>query len=172
MWEPLSSEEIWKDGQSRIRKDVVRGPSGEPACYVVIDGAPLSLVVPFLADGRIVLVRQFRYAWGTSSWECPAGHAEAGETPEVAARRELEEETGYRAPVLERLGELRASAKMSAVFTLFIGRGLTAGVPHPDADEELIVRAFSRAEVEALVAAGEIVHGPSLAGLFLAFGRA
>jgi ADP-ribose pyrophosphatase len=131
-------------------------------------GPPVSLVVPLLDDGRVVLVRQHRPVWNRSSWECPAGHAEPGESPETAARRELAEETGYAATRFERLIEVRASAKVSNPFTLFVARGLAAGTAHPDADEEIETRAFAWREVEGLMAAGEIVHAPSLVALLLA----
>ncbi len=129
--------------------------------------APISLVVPFRDDGRIVLVKQFRELWKLASWECPAGHAEPGETPEETARRELSEETGYSARTLERLLEIRASAKVPNRFTLFAARGLEEGVPHPDPGEELEVGIFSSAQVAALIARGEIVHAPSLVALLL-----
>src|SRR5581483_7775692 len=120
--------------------------------------APISLAVPFLDDGRIVLVRQFRATWGRSSWECPAGHAEPGESPEEAARRELAEETGYRAARFAKLCSMRASAKVPNVFTLFTAHELTAGEPHPDPGEELEVGTFTRDEVAAIFQQGELIH--------------
>lgn len=132
--------------------------------------APISLAVPFLDDGRIVLVKQFREKWQLSSWECPAGHGEPGESPEATARRELAEETGYSARRLERLMAVRASAKVPNVFTLFTARELTAGTPHPDPGEELEVGIFTQDEVRALVKKGEVVHAPSLVALLLVLG--
>jgi ADP-ribose pyrophosphatase len=131
------------------------------------DKAPISLAVPLLEDGRVVLVKQFREKWGLASWECPAGHAEPGETPEAACLRELAEETGYKAGRLQRLISLRPSGKVPNVFTLFAAHALTPGEAHPDPGEELTVGTFTRDEVQALVKAGEIVHGPSLVALLL-----
>lgn len=131
---------------------------------------PISLVVPFLEDGRIVLVRQFRSVWGRSSWECPAGHAEPGETPEAAARRELSEETGYTARRFVELCEIRASAKVPNPFTLFAAHELTAGEPHPDPGEDLEVGVFTREEIGALFLQGEVIHAPSLVALLLGGG--
>lgn len=167
-WETLSTREVARAGGAVVRCDVVRGPSGEAVDYVVLDSPPISLVVPLLADGRVVLVRQFRYAWRQATWECPAGHADPGETPEATARRELAEETGYEARTLARLGELYASARTSGRFTLFVGRDLTPGRPRPDADEDVTARAFTPAEVRAMIDRGEVLHGPSLAALLLA----
>jgi ADP-ribose pyrophosphatase len=123
--------------------------------------------VPFLEDGRIVLVRQFRYAWGRPSWECPAGHAEPRESPEETARRELAEETGYHASRVELLYHLYTSAKVSAPYSLFRASGLAAGEQALDHDEELEVRPFSTREIRELLSSREIVHGPSVTALLL-----
>ncbi len=167
MWETLKGRELYRGGSNVVRVDHARGPNG-PVEYVVLDGPPIALVVPVLADERIVLVRQHRYAWGFASWECPAGHADPGETPEEAARRELVEETGYRARTLEPLGAVRASAKVANVFHLFRARDLTAGEAEPDDEEDIEAKAFSRSEVAGLLERGEIVHAPSIAALYKA----
>lgn len=168
MWEPFESRVLHQGKLTSVRRDVVAGPRGSRSEQVVLDGPPISLAVPFLEDGRLVLVRQFRYAWGRLSWECPAGHAEAGESPEQCARRELAEETGYTAGVLRLLYELYPSAKVSARYSLFHASGLVAGGQHLDEDEEVEVRAFAPSEVRELLRTGEIVHGPSVTALLLA----
>ncbi len=169
MWEELESRLLHRAGHSSVTLAKVQGPAG-PMEVVSVEGPPISLAVPVLDDGRIVLVRQYRPTWRRASWECPAGHAEPGETPEEAARRELVEETGYRAGRLVRLAELRASARVANVFTLFAAHDLVAGPPRPDADEDLEVRAFAREEIRGLVAAGELIHAPSVVGLFISDG--
>lgn len=167
MWEEIESRELHRARHGVVKLARVSGPAG-PMDVVSVAGPPISLAVPLLDDGRIVLVWQYRPTWQRASWECPAGHAEDGESPEAAARRELEEETGYRAKRFVRLGEIRASAKVANVFTLFTAHELTEGEPHPDADEEIEVRAFTPAAVRALVAEGSIVHAPSLVALLMA----
>jgi ADP-ribose pyrophosphatase len=168
MWEPIESQVLHRGKLTSVRRDLVHGPRGSRSEQVILDGPPISLAVPFLTEARIVLVRQFRYAWGRPSWECPAGHAEPGESPEECARRELAEETGYRAQKLELLYTLYPSAKVSAAYSLFRARDLEAGAQHLDADEEVEVRAFDVKDVKALLASGEIVHGPSVTALLLA----
>jgi len=62
--------------------------------------------VPFLGDDEVLLIRQYRYAAGGEIYEVPAGKLDPGESPEVCAVRELEEETGYRAERVEALGSI------------------------------------------------------------------
>ncbi len=143
----------------------MRLPDGSEALFEVIDTPSVALMVPFLPDRSIVLVRQFRPSWGRASWECPAGHLEPGEGPEAGGRRELEEETGHRGGTWRRLGALFAAAKYTAQFHLFRVDDPQPGPTRPDATEFIEVRAFTAVEIRQLVAAGEVVHGPSLAAL-------
>jgi ADP-ribose pyrophosphatase len=168
MWEALESQVLHEGKLTSVRRDVVAGPRGSKPEQVILFGPPISLAVPFLPDGRVVLVKQFRYAWGRLSWECPAGHAEPGESPLECARRELAEETGYRAAKLELLYELYPSAKVSARYSIFRASELTAGETHFDADEELEIKAFATEEIRDFLRRGEIVHGPSVTALLLA----
>jgi len=166
MWEEIESRELHRSGFGCVKLTKVKGPGG-PAEFFYVDGPPIALVVPVKDDGRIVLVKQHRPAWGFASWECPAGHAEPGESPKVAARRELAEETGYCARRVELLLEVRAGAKIANPYTLFTAGGLEEGPPHPDSDEEILVADFTKQEIGAMIARGEIVHAPSLVALLL-----
>lgn len=168
MWEAFESQILHRGKLTTVRRDVVAGPRGSRSEQVYLDGPAISLAVPFLDDGRIVLVRQFRYAWRRDSWECPAGHAEPGESPDECARRELAEETGYTAAKLRLLYELYPSAKVSARYSLFTALDLVRGSQHLDEDEEVEVKPFTVPEVRGLLRAGEIVHGPSVTALLLA----
>jgi 8-oxo-dGTP pyrophosphatase MutT (NUDIX family) len=155
-----------------VRLDRVRVKPSVEREYVIVDSAEIAVVVPIEDDGRIVLVRQFRYAWNATGWECPAGHLDPGETPEQAAVRELEEEAGRRASEVERLlPPFHASARVSARFHAFVARGLVAVPQRPDEDEDVTPAAFSPDEVRALIARGEVLHGPSLLVLFAYLAR-
>ena len=83
--------------------DEVSEPGGVEGTREVVRQSGSVAALPVLADGRIVLVRQYRYAVDDFVWELPAGRRDAGETPEAGARRELEEEVGLRAGALEPL---------------------------------------------------------------------
>lgn len=89
----------------KIREDRVVNPrNGTEHPVALVECPDWVNVIPVTRDGRLVFVRQFRFGTWADSLEIPGGMLEAGESPEEAAARELEEETGYRAGRLERLG--------------------------------------------------------------------
>ncbi|MDT8440119.1 MAG: NUDIX hydrolase [Desulfuromonadales bacterium] len=79
-------------------------PNGRRAEFEVVHHVGGAAVLPRLDDGRLLLIRQFRPAVGAMVYEIPAGRIDPGEAPRDCARRELEEETGYRAGRIESLG--------------------------------------------------------------------
>jgi 8-oxo-dGTP pyrophosphatase MutT (NUDIX family) len=83
--------------------------AGDAEPYYVIHTFDFAVVVATDAQGRLLLVRQFRHALGAFTLEPPAGHVDAGETPEQSARKELCEETGYEADTLELIACLSPS---------------------------------------------------------------
>ena len=94
--------------------------------------------LPVLADGRVVLVRQYRYAVDDFVWELPAGRRDPGETPEAGALRELEEEVGLRAGELEPLLTFWTTPGFcDEVMHLFRATALEAVPPRPEADERI-----------------------------------
>ncbi len=115
-------------------------------------------VIVAIDDGHVILVEQFRVPLGRNCVELPAGlvgDETAGESVAVAAGRELEEETGYRADAIEDLGVFHSSPGMtSECFTLVRATGLTkVGDGGGDGDENITVHRVARADVAAFVAA-------------------
>ena len=121
-------------------------------------------------DGRFVLVRQYRKAVEETLLEAVAGSLEPGEAPEAAARRELEEETGYAAVTLRALGVVAVCPGYSEERQhLFHARvGIAPGATHPDPDEHLAPAVLSRGEIEAAIDAGELKDSKSLTIWYLA----
>ena len=124
--------------------------------------------LPVLADGRVVLVRQYRYAVDAFVWELPAGRRDPGETPEEGARRELEEEVGLRACALEPLLVFWTTPGFcDEVMHLFRATGLEPVPPRPEADEKIEPATFTLEEALDMVKRGEIREGKTLVALLL-----
>jgi ADP-ribose pyrophosphatase len=102
-WKRRASRYLFESRWYRLRQDDVTLPSGEAITYTLVDHPGYAMVVPLHADGRVLLERIYRYTVQETMLECPSGGLD-GEAPEVAARRELEEETGWLAGQLAPLG--------------------------------------------------------------------
>lgn len=155
---------------------------GHTVTRLIIRHPGICVMVPFLADDRIVLTRQYRYSLDGELWELPAGTLSGrevkarvipAETPEACAARELLEETGYHAAQWEKVGECYAMPGGSdEIIHVFFARGLTKGEQALEVGEVIFeVRAFDGGELEQMIARGEIRDAKTLVGLFYALGR-
>ncbi len=144
-------------------------PDGRVADFEIVRHPGGAAVLPLLPDGRIVLIRQFRPAGGGMVWEIPAGRLEPGEPPADCVGRELQEEVGYRAGRIEKLGEmLTAVGFCDEVVHLFVARELTPVPRELEPDEYIEVRPMPVAEALEMVAAGSIPDGKTQLALLLA----
>jgi ADP-ribose pyrophosphatase len=151
----LEVDEVVEPGGVRGTREIVR-QSGSVAA------------LPVLEDGRIVLVRQYRYAVDAFVWELPAGRRDAGEAPESGARRELEEEVGLRAGSLEPLMVLWTTPGFcDEVMHLFRATQLERVPPRPEADERIEPTTFTLADALAMMQRGEIREGKTVVALLL-----
>ena len=160
------SAQVYKGRLLDVRRDTVRLPDGSESSreYIVHPGAVGA--VPILDDGRIVMVRQFRYPLGRTLLEIPAGKVDAGESMLTCAARELREETGYTAREWARAGVLHnAVAYSNEGIEIWFARGLTAGSAQLDAGEFVEVSAASLEDLEAEAAAGTLTDAKTLIAL-------
>ena len=150
--------EVIEPGDARTTREVV--------CH-----AGSVVIVPHLPDGRLILVRQYRHAVKETLWELVAGGMERGETPRQSARRELLEETGFRARVVKPLLEFYPSPGiLSEKMHLVEASDLTPSKGQPDADERIEVGFFTVSQVVKMIRNNEIRDGKTLVGILLLFG--
>jgi ADP-ribose pyrophosphatase len=157
-WNTLSSRLVYENPWTRVREDIARMPNGKTTVYGVIEVGNCVGVLPFLDDDHVVMVRQYRYVFGENHrWEMPTGGVGLGETLEDAARREMREEVGYDAKVLQPVSTYYTSKSiMYEIGHLFIGRDLSKVQGVPDETEFLEVAILPFEQVLRMVIESEI----------------
>ena len=169
LWKKRASKYLYQSKWFNLRHDQVELPSGSLIDYTFVDHPGYVMVVPLLDDGRVILERVYRYTVGQTVLECPSGGLD-GEPPEIAAIRELREETGWHAEKLTPLGSFFGSNGISnEVFHLFLATGLQlVGNPLLEPTEQIELEFRNLSEVVELACSGEIKDGPSALALILA----
>ena len=126
-------------------------------------------IIPMLSPDEVILIKQFRYCARKAIWEIPAGTLESGETPAACAKRELMEETGYRACKMKPLGGFYTSPGFCNEFLhLFLATELEVCESKPDSDELLEVHIVRMKEALRKIFEGEIVDAKTIVGLLRA----
>ncbi len=166
----VSSEKLLDGRLLHVYRDVARLPDGSTSVREWIQHPGASAVVALFEDETALMIRQFRYPPRRVFLEVPAGKLDAdGEDPADAARRELEEETGYRAGTLEKLGATYPCIGYSdEVIHLFLARDLTEGTRALADGEHLDVVRMPFADLVAQAKKGEIADAKSALALLLA----
>ncbi len=149
--------------------DEVELPGGARLEYGVLESGGFAAVVPVTGGDDVVLVRQWRQPLGAFTLELPSGGVDAGEKPEVAARRELFEETGYRAQGLEHLVSVHTSTGRSTeVCHLFRCEAVRdERGPRPEPTEFIRVVEMPLGEAMDAVRGGGITDAATVLGLLL-----
>lgn len=159
-------------GFLELVEEEVESPDGEIITRYTVRHPGAVVVVPVEADGRVVMVRQYRVAAHRALLELPAGKREPDEPPEVTAARELEEEVGLRPGGLVKLAEFYNSPGFTDEYThVYLADGLTPGRSHLEAKAEerhMDVVRVDFSHVHDLISTAEIVDAKSLVGLGLA----
>jgi ADP-ribose pyrophosphatase len=123
-------------------------------------------VIPLLAEGDVLLVRQFRYPMQESLLELPAGKIDPGETPESTAHRELAEEVGYTSGRLTKLTEFYTTPGFcDERLFLFLAEELWPCQKEQDEDEEIEICRYSLHVLSDLIRTGAIVDAKTIIGI-------
>lgn len=153
-----------------VHEAVIRDAGGRELRRSLVTHAGSAVVLPMDAEGRVLLVSQYRAPVKGKVWELPAGRIDAGEKPLAAAKRELAEETGLRARKWRRLAVLYPSpGYVAETMHLYLATGLRQGEQAPEEDEDLELRWFTRRELERMIDRGKVPDAKTLAGLMLAW---
>lgn len=171
MSEPRDARTVFQGRVFSVQVGTMATPSGERMVEVIRHPGSVVLV-PVTRQGEIILVRQFRPAIARSAWELPAGTLKPGESVEDAALRECHEETGLIPSRLERLGAFFPTpGYCDEEMNFYVATGLREPRDdehaRPDEDEDIEVKAFSRKEIERMIASGDIIDLKTVAGLKL-----
>lgn len=164
----VRSETVYSGRVLTLKLDEIVEPGGVRARRELVVHPGSVVVLPLLADGRVVLVRQFRYAARQSLWELVAGSLEPRESVLAAGRRELLEETGYRARTMRRLLSFYPSPGfLTERMHLVQARGLTPGPPQLEVDERIEVGRFTRTEIRRMVSSCTIQDAKTLVAMLM-----
>ena len=165
----IKSKEVYRCGLFRVTEDIaVDEKTGFRIERSIVRHVGSAVMMPVDDRKRILLVRQFRLPAEKYMWEFPAGRLDEGEKPLQAARRELAEETGYKARTWSKLGSFFVSPGfVQERMTIFLATGLTAGDATPMDDERIEMRWFTPPELTAMILAGKIDDGKTIMGFFL-----
>ncbi|HVR61628.1 MAG TPA: NUDIX hydrolase [Polyangia bacterium] len=168
-WKVLSSEYLSRKFWYTVRVERVELPNGTVIPeYWVQEYVPWVNVVAVTADGKVLLLRQYRHGIGQVHYEIPAGTTDPGETSlEAAARRELLEETGYGGGRWSPLMTLSANPALTnnLAHTFLAEDVVPMAAPDPGASEDLRLHPTPVGEVEALIDSGEMIQSLHVAPL-------
>jgi ADP-ribose pyrophosphatase len=173
-WECLESKRVFRatDGKTifiDLFQDRVRTPKGKVLTYTWYQASDVVIVVPFLARGRLLMIRQYRYPIGKVLLEFPAGHIDSGEAPLETARRELEEETGYAAKKVEYVYSYHPSvSRTKQTVHIFRATGLVRKTAtRRDGGEQIITTTVTAAKLRELIANGKVKNAGTLIAYLL-----
>jgi len=162
----VESEELYKGKVVQLRLTTVSLPNGSRKMREILVHPGAAAIVPLSDDNTIMLVEQYRAAVGRVTLEIPAGTLEEGESPEECARRELIEETGFRASNWTPLTAYYPSPGYSSeIIHVFKASGLEKV---SDADAEFSIKHMPLTEVQTKIRTGEIMDSKTIIGVLLA----
>lgn len=167
-WHRRSRRPVYRNKWIEVVEDVVRLPNGHETIYGVVGCGECVGVLPFVDDGRVLLVQQYRYVAGHPTWEMPTGGVHATETVEEAARRELAEEAGVSAAELRAVSRYHTSKSVvDETAHLFVARQLEPVAVEPDPTELIRLQEWAFDDVVEMVLGGGITDSMTVIAVLL-----
>jgi ADP-ribose pyrophosphatase len=164
----ISSRERYRSPIFWVTEEHAKEPGGFEIHRAIVHHAGSAVMMAVDTRRRILLVRQYRLPTRAKLWELPAGRLDPGEKPLEAAKRELREETGYRARRWKKLISFFPSpGYVSEKMTIFLATELTAGEATPMEDERIETRWFSAHQVESMILSNKIRDSKTMIGYFV-----
>ena len=162
----LSGEIVFDGKIFKIHKDIVMCPNGNKATREILHHNGGAGVLCLNEKNDVLLERQFRYAYGETLYEIPAGKLEIGEDPYVAATRELEEETGNKADTLTPLGVIYPTCGYSdEKIYLYLARNTKITHTNFDEDEVISSEYYPLEEVMLMIKDGKIKDAKTICAI-------
>lgn len=149
----VEHREYAREGKTAVGRDIVVHPGAV-------------VILPLLDDGRVAMIRNYRYTVEQELWELPAGTREPKEEPMETARRELIEETGYQAGEIEPLMEFYTSPGiLTERMFAYVARNLTSVGQKLEDGEQITVEALTINDVHQKLISNELIDGKTIAVL-------
>lgn len=164
VWKRISESVLYKNPWWTYKRDDVELPSGAPGEYFYVHTNGSSMVIPVMPDGKVLMVKQYRYLCRKESIEFPCGSVKDGSTYDETAKHELVEETGFSAGRLLLAGEFNPyNGVTDEMCRVYIARDLKHVGGTPDETEEFEILQWNAAAIDESVANGVIWDGMSIA---------
>jgi ADP-ribose diphosphatase len=162
----ISQEVVFRGKLISLRIDRIEEQPGKETCREIVVSPNAVCVVARPSTDQVILIRQYRHATGRELIELPAGGLKPNEDPKLAAIRELEEETGFRAAtVVEKGGFWMTPGFTTEFMHVFEATGLTKTQTNPDDDEVIEIDIVSNQAALAMIDDGRIQDSKSIASL-------
>ncbi len=163
-WKRLSSRPIYENRWLSLREDLVELPDGKSTIYGVVTCGDCVGILPSVDRGHVLLIQQYRYVAGRTTWEMPTGGVRLGESLETAAQRELQEEAGYRAGRLTKIVAYHTSKSiLDETAHLYLAEDLQPVQSQPADETEFIEpQVFPFPKLLRMVMDGEILDSMTI----------
>lgn len=162
----IGRKEIYKGKIFTVAEDTIEFEDGKIAKWDLVLHNGAAAIVPLTEDGDVILVKQFRNAEDGEVLEIPAGKLEKGEDPFECAKRELEEEVGYRSNNIQKICSMYSAVGFSdEKLHLYMATDLIPGKQNLDEDEYIQIERYPLKEAVKMIFTGEIKDSKTIVGL-------